>query len=77
MAIFFQGKDREILENIRLDDGKRLLILTCADEPALAVTAIQFESSGLFTDMYCHHHIDDIAKFMSRLPVYIKIGVYE
>lgn len=77
MAIFFQGKNREILENFRLNNGKRLLVLTCADEAPLAVSAIQFESSGLFTDMYCHHRIDDIFKFMRRLPEYIAVGVYE
>lgn len=75
--IFFEGKDREISHNIRLNNGKRLLILAYPGDKALAVSAIQFELSGLFVDMCGHHHIADMDRFMQRLPEYIEAGIYE
>lgn len=75
-TIYFEGKDRTIEDNIRLADGHRLLILTYPGDKALAVKCIQFESSGLYTNMDCLFHIKDIARFKARLPEFIAKEIF-
>jgi hypothetical protein len=75
--IYFDGLDRDIVDTISLPTGHKLLILSYPLERTIAVRCIQFETSGLYTDMDLVCTVKDIDAFKAKIPVLIDVGFFE